>query len=173
MTRPDPDHFQRLLHEHRGIVLKVAASYAPHAEDRRDLAQEIALQAWRSFGRYDPARAKFSTWLYRVALNVAISHLRRGEAAWSTKLESLDARQLDTVAGEPVPEPDERIAELHAFIARLDPLNRALIVLYLDERSYAEIAEILGISETNVATKISRVKQTLRGRMAAVAPTGA
>jgi RNA polymerase sigma-70 factor (ECF subfamily) len=77
------------------------------------------------------------------------------------------------MAGEPAPEPDERIAELHAFIARLDPLNRALILLYLDERPYAEIAEILGISETNVATKIGRVKQTLRGRMVAAAPTGA
>lgn len=173
MTRPDPDRFQSLLREHQGIVLKVAAIYAPHAEDRRDLAQEIGLQAWRSFGRYDPARAKFSTWLYRVALNVAISHLRRGEAAWSTKLEPLDARHLETVAGEPAPEPDGRIAELHAFIARLDPLNRALIVLYLDGRSYAEIAEILGISETNVATKIGRIKQTLRGRMAAATPTGA
>ncbi|AND69175.1 hypothetical protein ATSB10_17210 [Dyella thiooxydans] len=173
MTRPDPERFQHLLHEHQGIVLKVAAIYAPHAEDRRDLAQEIGLQAWRSFARYDPARAKFSTWLYRVALNVAISHLRRGEAAWRTKLEPLDAHHLDTVAGEPAPEPDERIAELHAFIGRLDPLNRALIVLYLDERSYAEIAEILGITETNVATKIGRIKQTLRGRMAAAAPTGA
>ncbi len=173
MTRPDPDRFQRLLHEHQGIVRKVAAIYAPHAEDRRDLAQEIGLQAWRSFGRYDPARAKFSTWLYRVALNVAISHLRRGEAAWSTKLEPLDVLHLDTLAGEPAPEPDERIAELHAFIARLDPLNRALIVLYLDERPYAEIAEILGISETNVATKIGRVKLTLRGRMVAAAPIGA
>lgn len=173
MTRPDPDRFQSLLHEHRGIVLKVAASYAPHAEDRRDLAQEIGLQAWRSFGRYDPARAKFSTWLYRVALNVAISHRRRGEAARGAKLEPLDTHHLDTVAGEPAPEPDERIADLHAFIARLDPLHRALIVLYLDERSYAEIAEILGISETNVATRIGRIKQTLRGQMTAAATIGA
>jgi len=173
MPRPDPDRFQSLLHEHQGIVLKVAAIYAPHAEDRRDLAQEIGLQAWRSFGRYDPARAKFSTWLYRVALNVAISHLRRGEAAWSTKLEPLDTHHLDAVADESSPEADERLAELHAFIARLDPLNRALILLYLDERPYAEIAEILGISETNVATRIGRIKQTLRGQMTAAATIGA
>jgi RNA polymerase sigma-70 factor (ECF subfamily) len=68
-------------------------------------------------------------------------------------------------------EPDERLSELYRFIGQLDPLNRALILLYLEDRNYAEMAEILGISETNVATKISRIKQKLRGQM--TAPTGA
>lgn len=104
---------------------------------------------------------------------MAISRGRGGEGARGAKLEPLDIHHLDTVAGEPAPEPDDRIADLHAFIARLDPLHRALIVLYLDERPCAEIAEILGISETKVATRIGRIKQTPRGQMTAAATIGA
>lgn len=163
-VQTDPQRFQSLLREHERIVLKVASLYARQAEDRRDLAQEIGLQAWRSFSRFDPSRAKFSTWLYRVALNVAISTLRKsggGEARW----EPLDAHHLDRIGGEVAPEPDERLVALYDFIGRLDALNRALILLYLEDRPYAEIAQILGISETNVATKIGRIKQTLREQM--------
>ena len=75
--------------------------------------------------------------------------------------------------GEAIPEHDERLTALYAFIGQLDPLNRALILLYLEDRNYAEMAEILGISDTNVATKIGRIKQTLRGHMTAAATTGA
>ncbi len=170
--RPDPHAFQILLSTHGRIVFKVAALYAAHAEDRRDLAQEIALQAWRSFARYDPQRAKFSTWLYRVALNVAISQWR-ADGAWNGRLESLEAHHLESIGGEGMPEPDERLAALHALIGQLDALNRALMLLYLEDRSYAEIAAILGISETNVATKLGRIKQKLRGQMTGAAPTGA
>lgn len=166
ILRPDRCHFQTLLHEHEGIVFKVAALYAHHVEDRRDLAQEIGLQAWRSFARFDPGKAKFSTWLYRVALNVAISQLRKANGAWNGRLEPLEQHHLDSVSVEPPPDPDERLATLYDFIGQLDPLSRALILLYLEDKSYAEIAEILGITETNVATKIGRIKQTLRGHMA-------
>ncbi|HKR77369.1 MAG TPA: sigma-70 family RNA polymerase sigma factor [Rhodanobacter sp.] len=170
--KADQQRFEALWREHRGIVLKVAGVYARNAEERIDLAQEIGAQLWRSFASYDERRAKFSTWLYRIALNVAISQLRRtnGEAG---RLEPLDEWHLQTIAGEPLPEPDERVAALQAFIGELDALNRALILLYLEDRSYAEIAEVLGISATNVATKINRIKQKLRGQMTAAVPTGA
>jgi RNA polymerase sigma factor (sigma-70 family) len=171
--RPDRRHFQTLLGEHEGIVFKVAALYAHHAEDRRDLAQEIGLQAWRSFVHFDPRKAKFSTWLYRVALNVAISQLRKTNGARDARMEPLEQHHLDSIGAEPATEPDERIATLYAFIGRLDALNRALILLYLEDKSYAEIAEILGITETNVATKIGRIKQTLRGQMTGAAIAGA
>ncbi|WP_445146355.1 RNA polymerase sigma factor [Dyella sp. Tek66A03] len=164
--------FDAQLREHRGIVLKVASLYARSVEDRNDLAQEIYVQLWRSFERYDPTRAKFSTWLYRIALNVAISHLRRSSDAWSGRLEPLEAHHLETIGNAPENEPDERLSALYTLIGQLDALNRALILLYLEDRSYAEIAEILGISETNVATKIGRIKQKLRGRMTSVAATG-
>ncbi|BFI95670.1 MAG: sigma-70 family RNA polymerase sigma factor [Rhodanobacter sp.] len=170
--RADQQRFEALWREHRGIVLKVASVYARGAEERRDLAQEIGAQLWRAFASYDERRAKFGTWLYRIALNVAISHLRRsgGEAA---RFEPLDEMHLETVAGETAMEPDERLVALYAFIGELDALNRALILLYLEDRSYAEIADVLGISATNVATKINRIKTRLRGRMTAAATTGA
>jgi len=86
----------------------------------------------------------------------------------------LDTHHLETVGGgEPIAEQDERLTALYAFIGQLDPLNRALILLYLEDRSYAEIADVLGISETNVATKLGRIKQKLRGQMIAAQVTGA
>jgi RNA polymerase sigma-70 factor (ECF subfamily) len=159
--------FESLLREHRKLIFKVAAIYARGPEDRRDLAQEIATQLWRSFHRYDERRAKFSTWMYRVALNVAISQVRREPWTKANRFESLDERHLETIAGEPAATEDERLEALYAFIGRLDAPNRALILLYLEDRSYAEIADILGLSETNVGTKINRIKHKLRGQMLA------
>ena len=171
-TRKQQQQFAALLHEHRGIVFKVARLYSRSAADRDDLVQEISIQLWRSFARYDAARAKFSTWMYRVALNVAISQMRRVRR--TEQFEPLQAYHLESVGAErDSAEPDERLTALYVFIGRLDPLNRALILLYLEDRSYAEMAEILGISETNVATKISRIKQKLRGQMTAAETTGA
>lgn len=163
--------FETLLQAHRGIAFKVASVYARGSDDRNDLMQEIAVQLWRSFDAYDPARAKFSTWMYRVALNVAISHLRRHASdGW---LEPLDVHHLDVPGDADVWQPDERLVALYGFIGQLEPLNRALILLYLEDRSHAEMAEVLGISETNVATKIGRIKQKLRGQMTGAATTGA
>lgn len=155
--------FQALLEQHRGIVLKVAFSYCRNDADRDDLAQEICTQLWRSFASYDVSRT-FSTWMYRVALNVAISHVRRTNSGNVTTLE-IDGDDAIQMAAPTASEPDERIAELSRFIEQLDPLNRALLLLYLEERSYREIAEVLGITETNVATKISRLKQRIREEM--------
>ncbi len=170
----DQQRFEALLHDHRRIVFKVAGLYSRTAADRDDLVQEISTQLWRSFGGYDPARAKVSTWMYRIALNVAISQLRRQRGSEPGRFESLQTHHLETVGGgEPIAEQDERSTALYAFIDQLDPLNRALILLYLDDRSTSEMAEILGLSETNVATKISRIKQTLRGQMTATESTGA
>ena len=164
--------FEALWREHRGIVLKVASVYAHGAQERLDLVQEIGAQLWRSFASFDERRAKFSTWLYRIALNVAISQLRRagGEAG---RFEPLDRVHLETLAGEPAAEPDERLAALYAFIDEFDAFNRALILLYLEDKSYAEIADVLGIGISNVATKINRIKTRLRDRMTAAVTTGA
>ncbi|SRR5581483_3870872 len=162
--------FETLLQEHQRIVFKVVSVYARDPEDRRDLTQEICVQLWRSFPTFDEKRARFSTWMYRVALNVAISQMRRS----SRQEDALDRQQLETLSGaEGIVEQDERMEALYTFINQLDRLNRALILLYLEDRSYEEIAEILGISVTNVATKISRIKQKLRNQMTGVAPAGA
>lgn len=157
--------FEQLLAQHERIVFKIAGLYAP-ADDRRDLAQEIIIQLWPSFGRYDERQAKFSTWMYRIALNVAISATRRHHGSLASRIEPLEQHHLETIASHPATvEKDERLDALYAFVGELEPLNRALILLYLDERPYSEIADVLGISETNVATKIGRIKQTLRSRM--------
>ena len=151
-----------LLHEHRRIVFKVAGVYARSAEDRRDLAQEMALQVWRSFARYDVTRP-FSTWLYRIALNVGLSHARRQrEKPTMVGVDLLDALG----GGMPIHEPDGRLALLARAIEGLAPLERALALLYLDELPYAEIAGVLGLSETNVGTRIARLKQRLRRQLA-------
>lgn len=152
--------FQTLLAQHWGIVLKVAYSYGRSDEDRDDLAQEISLHLWRSFARYDASR-KFSTWMYRIALNVAISDWRKSGKN-KTPLLPIDGDEALQVAATQAPEPDERITALNQMIAALDPFNRALMLLYLEERSYREIAEVMGISETNVATKLNRLKQRIR-----------
>jgi RNA polymerase sigma factor (sigma-70 family) len=155
------DEFVALVEEHKKILFKIAAAYCRDAVDREDLIQEIVVQLWRSFDRYDD-RLRFSTWMYRIALNVAISSYRREMhrtkrtiPAAESLLESIPAAPGD--AGR-----DDQIRELQDFIAQLDDLNRALMILYLEDRPHEEIASILGISATNVATKIGRVKQKLR-----------
>lgn len=157
--------FEALLQTHRKIVFKVAAVYAHGEEDRRDLAQEIWLQVWRSFGGYDATRS-FSTWMYRVALNVGLSHARRQREG----PQSLDVTLIDTLGGgTPIDEPDERLAQLARAIEMLEPLDRALILLYLDEQSYAEIAAVLGIGESNVGTRLARLRTRLRRDMTGAA----
>lgn len=156
--------FEALLQENQGILFKVAYSYCAQPNDRDDLIQEICWQLWRSFPKYDESR-KFSTWMYRVALNVAISHLRQANRGAPQSL-SIDSDEASEIAAPEPVQPDERITELNRLIQQLEPLNRALLLLYLEEHSYREIAEVLGISETNVATKISRLKQRIRQEMA-------
>jgi RNA polymerase sigma factor (sigma-70 family) len=167
MSRTDVSRrFEQLLREHRGIVARVAGFYTHARADRDDLVQDIHAQAWRAFPRFDEGRAAFPTWLYRVALNVAISQLRR-DVRQRGRQEPLQRFHLETIGAEPPAPVDERLAVLEGFIAELAPLDRALILLYLEERSHAEMAAILGIGTSNVATKIGRIKQRLRQRMVA------
>ena len=159
------ERFIAQLEQHRGIVLKVAGTYAWSASDREELAQEITAQLWMAFGRYDAARP-FATWMYRVALNVAISQTRRSSLRSRHHVPFDDALHDVPGALDTGDEPDARSRALRGFIGRLDPLNRALLLLYLDDRSHREIAEVLGISETNVATKLGRLKQRIRNQIA-------
>jgi RNA polymerase sigma-70 factor (ECF subfamily) len=156
--------FAELLERHRGIVFKVAATYCRNRADREDVAQEIVTQLWRAFPKFDATRGKFSTWMYRIALNVAISFVRSNSMRERHTValdETHDFEDSSPVSAEE----DERVRLLHAFIDRLDSLNRALLLLYLDDRSHRDIAAILGITETNVATKISRLKQRFAREM--------
>jgi RNA polymerase sigma factor (sigma-70 family) len=151
------------LERHQGIVRKVALSYSRSAADRRDLEQEIVAQLWKSWPGYDGTRP-FATWMYRVALNVAIS-IARSQRWQQPDVASLDDAGDALAIDRDDAEREHGVRELRQFIAGLDELNRALILLWLDELSYKEIADVLGISETNVATRINRAKQSLRERM--------
>lgn len=164
MTATDDrrDAFSALLERHRGIVFKVANTYARLAEDRDDLAQEIAARLWHAYPKYDPARS-FSTWMYRVALNVAISHVREQTMRDRHDAVPLDEGMHDLAdAGGVDHERDQHIRLLQGFIQRQPPLERALLLLYLEDRPQREIAEILGLTENNVSTKIGRLKQRIR-----------
>lgn len=151
--------FTALLSRHRGILNKVAATYAYGREDRADLTQEIVAGLWHSFPSYDPSRS-FSTWMYRIALNVAISDLRWRQRRGTCVSLHDQPEFVDTHLNDP--ELELQIRALHRFIAALEPLERALMLLYLDECPQRQIAEILGISESNVSTKINRIKQRIQ-----------
>ncbi len=128
--------FTRLLEQHGGIIRKVALGYTSTFADRDDLMQEITFQLWRAYPRYSSERP-FSTWMYRIALNVAISFLRRHTHPVRQTL-SLEENEIDVAAH--TAEPDERMALLQQVIASLPPLDRGLLLLYLDDHSYRDIA---------------------------------
>jgi RNA polymerase sigma-70 factor (ECF subfamily) len=154
--------FAALLDQHRGIVLKIARAYCAHQEDRLDLIQDISVQAWDAFDSFDPARARFSTWLYRVALNVAISQLRRQQLRQRHHA-ALDEDTLPVDDTAPA-EQQHAVQQLEIAIRALPPLDRALMLLHLDDHDHRQIADILGISSANVSTRLHRLRQQLRAR---------
>ena len=157
MTEDRAASFAALLADHKRMVYRIAGGYA-RGRDVDDLAQEIATQAWRAYPSYDPRR-RFSTWLYRIALNVAISWLRvegpRRRRSVPYEPELHEPAAADDTDG------DDGVRVLRGFIDSQGALDRALLLLYLEDRPLAEIAEILGITTTNLTTKINRLKQRL------------
>jgi RNA polymerase sigma factor (sigma-70 family) len=151
--------FSALLEGNRRLIFKVANTYGRGRADVEDLAQEIAVQSWRAFPNYDPERS-FSTWLYRIALNVAISWLRV-EAPRRRRSVPFEVNLHDAAVSD-ADDADDGSRILRGFIDSQGALDRALLLLYLEERPYAEIAEILGITTTNITTKINRLKERLR-----------
>jgi RNA polymerase sigma-70 factor (ECF subfamily) len=140
--------------------------YCNNATDREDLAQEIIYQLWKS-GSSFKEEFKFSTWMYRIALNVAITFYRKRS---TNPVITVGDHHLDIADTSEDPDREgleENITHLQKFIAGLKELDKAIMLLYLEERSYKEIAEIVGISETNTATKISRIKETLKQNFSA------
>ena len=151
--------FEDLLANHSGIVFRVVRTYSRHPDDQQDLAQEIKLQLWRAFGKYDSTR-QFSTWMYRIALNTAITWSRR------THVRHHQTVPLEEIGDQTAP-PDsgEDVQALYQLIDSLASMDRALLLLSLDDLSNAEIGDILGITPGNVATKVSRRKEQLRQQL--------
>jgi RNA polymerase sigma-70 factor, ECF subfamily len=152
----DTPEFTALLRRHAALIHKIACAYCRDVADREDLVQEIAVQLWRSRTRYDD-RYRHTTWIYRIALNVAISFYRR-ERRHRDRTSEIDEHLLVV---EPAA-PSGEIQRLLGCIAELGPLDRALVLLYLEGNDHGAIGEVLGISTSNVGTKLGRIRSKLR-----------
>ena len=151
-TQTKEEIFCEIVHAHRNIIYKVCYIYAPQGMIE-DYYQEVVCNLWQSFDKFE-GRSKYSTWIYRVALYTCISFIRRRQPA-SISL-SFD------ISNDEDPALKERLEELHSVINRLNHLDRALIILWLDGYAYDEIAEITGLSESNVAVKLMRAKNKIK-----------
>jgi len=151
--------FIRLVQEHRGMLFKVCRLYCFTEPDRQDLFQEIIIQLWRSYPAFR-GEAKFGTWLYRIALNTAISGLRKQQRLITpTDPERLPTELQDIQYST---DQEEQLQLLYAAIEQLTEVEKALTMLYLEDKSYLEMEEILGISQNNLRVKMNRIKEKLR-----------
>lgn len=148
-----------ILEKHKGIVFKVARSYCSNEFDREDLVQEILAQIWRSLDTYNDA-FKVTTWMYRVALNVAISFYRKDKSAAYKHTEIEDRLLTYDMVQES--ENEQNLSALYAFINELNDIDKAVLLMYLEGENQAEIAANLNITISNVSTKINRIKQKLK-----------
>ena len=150
--------FINLIRKHEGIIYKITRVYVDREEDQQDLYQEIVYQLWKSFDSFR-SDAKWSTWMYRVALNTAISFLKRDKS----KLKKVSSEHLDNFKMEPFdPVMEERIEWLYKSIQKLSVVEKGIILLYLEGKSHEEISNITGFTTSNVGTRISRIKEKLK-----------
>lgn len=152
--------FLSVVQSNKGIIYKVVNSYCQNVEDRKDLVQEIIIQLWKSFDNYDD-NFKYSTWMYRISLNVAISFYRKENSRKKISNPLTDGI-INFHDNEGFEGKETDLGILQQMISELKDLDKALMLLYLEEKSHKEISQIIGISETNVATKINRIKNNLK-----------
>ncbi|MFM9987168.1 RNA polymerase sigma factor [Flavobacterium sp.] len=144
-----------------GIIYKMASIYTDTVDDRNDLIQEIVYNLWKSFDSFNQ-KSNFSTWMYRVAMNVAIYNLKKAKRKVITVPivgQYLDFNEDENHRFE------EKLNLLKQHIDNLNLLDKGIVMLYLENKSYQEIAEIIGISESNVGTKIARIKEKLKKKI--------
>ena len=151
--------FIQLMEANKGIIHKICLMYTSNLADKEDLYQEICLQLWRSFRTYR-SESKFSTWLYRVALNTAISSVRK------------DRRQVETVQLNQMEHFVARDSEREGMtrmllkaVSRLNKVDRAIILLWLEKKEYTEISEVIGISQSAVSVRLVRIRERLKSIM--------
>lgn len=151
--------FHEIIEQHKGLLFKVVRTYCGNEEDRQDLIQEIRIQIWKSLPKYDTKFA-MTTWLYRISINVAISFYRKN----SIRLQCAIPEKLPPDFNPLSDDLQEKFNLLEKFIAELNEMDKALIMLYLEDKSYLDISEIMGISISNVGTKMGRIKEKLKKR---------
>lgn len=145
--------FMAVIEEHRRIIFKVSYLYALDQDDINDLYQDIILNLWKSFPQFK-GECNLSTWIYWISLNTSISRIRKKPTAKAVPL--TEAMLI------PMDQQSDLMSDVYGLIARLGELDRALILLWLEDRPYDEIADIMGISRGNVAVKLNRVKNKLK-----------
>lgn len=152
----DEQPFLDMMREHQGIIHKVCRLYRDSPQDREDLFQEITYQLWSAFPRYR-GESKLSSWMYRLALNTAIGSFRK-------KRPQLNYEEVLPEIADEVPNEEQAIREerLFAALKQLNDAEKAIITLYLEEHSYKQISEIIGISENNVGVKLNRIKHKIQ-----------
>ncbi len=155
---PTKNDFIQLVTQHQKIIHKVCNLYTHNEQDNKDLFQEVMLAAWKGYRNFK-GDAKFSTWLYRVALNTAITLYRKEQrqVATSPYQEAYAQPMADTPFKE-----EEQLTAMHKAIAALSAIDKALVMLYLEDCNYQEIGDIMGISPNNVAVKMNRIKIKLK-----------
>lgn len=164
MIRPplvigDEKKFIDLINEHQGLIHKVCIMYESDRDVRNDLFQEIVLQLWRSFPTFR-GESKISTWMYRIALNTAISGYRKQTR--NVKTEDLNDFHFNISEPGHPDEREENVQRLHLAIGRLSPIERAMIMMALEEVPYEEIAETIGITQNNVRVRMNRIREKLK-----------
>jgi RNA polymerase sigma-70 factor (ECF subfamily) len=155
--------FIQMIQQHEKIIFKVIAVYAPDALDKKDWYQEIMFQLWKAFDTY-LGNSKPSTWIYRVSFNTIVTGFRQRKRR--IKEQALDATIFE------IPDDwkdktaiEDTINRLHTQIEELSPVEKAIVLLYLEEKSYEDIAEITGLSATNVGSRLSRIRKKLKERI--------
>ena len=159
MKEAGEKEFLLLLERHIGILFKIVRIYACNDVDRKELMSDMVFELWRSYPRFR-GEAKISTWLYRVALNTALKKKRKRDNNKLVFVEDLLTLEKGSLS-ETVDRKNE-IDLLYACIEKLTPVNKAVVLLYLENKSHKEIAEITGFSQTNVSTRLNRIKEELK-----------
>lgn len=155
------ERFIAAIKVNEGFIYKIAAVYTNNADDKNDLVQEIIYQLWKSFDSFNQ-QSSLHTWMYRVALNVAIFQLKVSKKSISTI--PID-EQITNYQEKDDSDNEERWKIFREQIDTLNLLDKGIVLLYLDNKSYEEIAAIVGITKTNVATKLSRIKEKLKNQI--------
>jgi RNA polymerase sigma-70 factor, ECF subfamily len=153
------DEFIALVNQNKPMLTKVCNLYADNGHDREDLFQEIVFQLWRSYPTFRGA-AKFSTFLYRIALNTALTRIRKERR--HAQHHQLHGFPEIAASADETDEQKNNLQQLHQAISRLSQIEKAIVMLYLEEKSYDEIEEILGINQNNLRVKMNRIKEKLR-----------
>jgi RNA polymerase sigma-70 factor, ECF subfamily len=154
------DQFLDILEENIGILIKVSRVYTKIAQDREDLINDITLELWKSFKSFN-GDSKISTWIYRVALNTAMNYKRKNRND-SLFVSLNDFKKEDIFPWLTEQDNSSELDVLYNCIDELNEINKAIILLYLDGNSHDGISEIMGISKTNVGTRISRIKEQIK-----------